>query len=166
MTPNQIYAAYENMQIQSMDKLKIVVLLYEGAINFMHQAKKHIKNKNYAEKGKYIGKAEDILIELCSSLDMENGGEIALNLSRLYDYVLYQLTMANLKNKTEFVDHAISTLETILHAWKKISETHKAPATPGNTSEHFRANAAGAQPNQQAARAYGSGGSDRFTVKI
>ncbi len=125
MTPNQIYNAYENIRVQSIDKLKLVVLLYEGAINFLNQAKKAMIEKNYAQKGKFIGKAEDIIIELCSSLDMEKGGEIAVNLSRLYDFMLYQLTMANLKNKSEYIDTVIDNLETLLKAWKEIEKKQK-----------------------------------------
>jgi len=127
MTPNHVYSAYKTMQMQSMDKLQILILLYEGAIHFMNQARDFMLAKDYAKKGKFIGKAEDIIIELCNSLDMEKGGEIAVNLSRLYDFALYQLTMANLKNEPRYIDEASKTLSTLLVSWKAIGE--KQPET-------------------------------------
>src|SRR5690242_5153745 len=87
------HAAYQQAQIGSANPVRIVILLYEGAIRFVHQAQQNFSSP--ATRGHALGRAHRIVTELLSSLDHDRGGEIAQNLSRLYDYVLDGLIRAN-----------------------------------------------------------------------
>ncbi|WP_300674441.1 flagellar export chaperone FliS [Desulfoluna sp.] len=101
MTP-MTYNAYAATAIrEDLPQDRILIMLYEGAIKFIHLAVRGIDEKRPALKGEYISKVLAILTELTAALDMERGGEIAENLSSLYDYMARRLTEANIKNDTE-----------------------------------------------------------------
>lgn len=110
---------YKETNINTSDGIRIISLLYEGAINYMKIAKKRMEEGDIPGKGLYIGKATSIVGELTSSLNMD-AGEIAKNLRRLYDFVLDMLLQANLKNDLKAIGDAERVLEVLMGAWKEI----------------------------------------------
>lgn len=110
---------YRKTEVNTSDSVRIISLLYDGAINFIKIAKSRMGQGDIPGKGLYIGKATAIMGELSTSLNMD-AGEIAKNLRRLYDYVLDRLLYANLKNDLEAFDDAERILEVLRGAWKDI----------------------------------------------
>jgi flagellar protein FliS len=108
----------------------IVVMLYDGAITFLEQAKEEIAARNYARKGILISQALDIIAELDGSLNNEKGGELAQNLHRLYMYCNTRLLRANLKMDTAIIDEVIGILSSFRSAFAEISRTQPHPAPP------------------------------------
>jgi flagellar protein FliS len=74
-----------------------------------------IKNKS-----KSISKSLNIVTGLADSLDMERGGEIAVNLSKLYEFVNMRLLNANLNNDPVMLDDALRVLHELRAAWEGI----------------------------------------------
>jgi flagellar protein FliS len=108
----------------------IVVMLYDGAITFLEQAKEEIAAKNYARKGILISQALDIIAELDGSLNNEKGGELAQPLHRLYMYCNTRLLRAHLKMDTAIIDEVIGILSSFRSAFAEISRTQPHPAPP------------------------------------
>ena len=80
---------------------RIIQLMFAGALQRLAQARYAMEQNDLANKGVYIGKAVSIIIGLQNSLNMDAGGQIAKNLSDLYDFMLRKITEANLfKNLT------------------------------------------------------------------
>ncbi len=73
---------------------------------------------NIAEKGKWLGKAQDIVNELSSSLDFEKGGEIAKQLESLYLFVFLESTEANIENNPEKLEQCITVMMTLYEGWQ------------------------------------------------
>lgn len=115
------YNAYKNNSITTQSPGRIVVLLYEGTIKFLKQSIDAIERKDYAEKGRLIGRALDIIGELNASLDMEVGGEIASNLRNLYVFMIQELTQASIKMDARKVRGVIGCLEELLAGWKQVA---------------------------------------------
>jgi flagellar protein FliS len=113
---------YQNTAVLTQSKGRLMVMLYEGAIKFLKLAIKEIEAKDYVAKGRYIGKAQDIIWELNSALNMEIGGETTKNLRSLYLYMNRQLNQANIKVDPEICREVISLLETLNSSWKVIAE--------------------------------------------
>jgi len=113
--------AYQETAVATQNKGKLVVMLYEGAIKFLKMAIKEIETKNPEEKGKYISKVIDILFELNRILDMEAGGEVAINLRKLYIFMGRHLTEANTKQDTKKIEEVIKLLEELNQGWKAIT---------------------------------------------
>jgi len=117
-----ILDAYKETAITTMDRGKLVVMLYEGAIRFLRMAMEQIDAKDYIAKGRYIGRAQDIIWELNSVLNMELGGQIAQNLRSLYLYMNRRLNQANIKADKQIIQEVISLLEILHQGWKAIAE--------------------------------------------
>ena len=128
----QQFDAYQKTTFDTSDSVRLVSLLFDGAINFLKIARGKIEAGDIAGKGLYIGKATAIVGELTSSLNMEEGGEIARNLRRLYEFVLDRLLKANLKSDLGAVDEAVKVLDMLRGGWKEMERNqataHPAPA--------------------------------------
>lgn len=113
--------AYTQAKTTAADPLNLVIMLYYGAIEFLDKAAVAINMKEIQTKIKYIDKTVAIIEELLKSLNLETGGEIALNLQDLYVYMMKELTLANIHNDAEKVRHVESLLKEIVTAWRQVS---------------------------------------------
>lgn len=110
---------YKQMAVKTASPGQILLMLYEAAIQNVKKASDCIVKKDLAGKGKYIGKAHDIINELTNTLNFEVGGDIARNLERLYNFIVEQLVKANMQNTKEPLEAATKVLETLLTGWKE-----------------------------------------------
>ncbi len=113
---------------------KLIALLLEGALSAISTARQQMLSKQVEAKTRSINKAMSIVNEgLKASLDLRNGGEIALHLHSLYSYIAGRLFLANLRNQTELLDEVSDLLTQIDDAWKQIAPS-AGRSTPGNTT--------------------------------
>ncbi|WP_409475423.1 flagellar export chaperone FliS [Stenotrophomonas sp. Y-13] len=114
------------------DPHKLVALLFEGAGERIRRAEAFLAQGDQAMKGTAIGEACAIIGHLNGSLDHEAGGEIAGNLSALYDYVIQRLTEANLNNDVAALQESLSLMGEIESAWNAIPpDQRQRPAVTG-----------------------------------
>lgn len=100
-------------------------MLYEGAIKFTKLAVKAMEEKKIADKGHYIGRAYDIVMELNNTLDHKIGGDISKNLESLYIFMMDQYTKANFKNDDKPLKENIKILENLYEGWQAAVEKIK-----------------------------------------
>jgi flagellar protein FliS len=126
------HATYQAVQITTTDRGRLLLMMYEGAIKFLKQSKTGLEEKDIVRFCKYLGKGQAIIAELMNTLDFEKGGTIAEDLERLYDFMLFYLSEANLHRDGERVVRVIKLLETIYSAFREIIETgkHLEPVSP------------------------------------
>ncbi len=129
--------AYNKVDIESgvnaADPHKLILMLYQGALLAIISAKNQILREETAAKGASISKAITIIDEgLKACLDKNAGGELAQNLSSLYDYMNQRLLIANLKNDTDILDEVSQLLAELKGAWESIRSAVPStlPATP------------------------------------
>jgi flagellar protein FliS len=103
-------------------------MMYEGAIKFLKQAKSGLETNDMAKFCRFLSKAQAIIAELMNTLDFDKGGTIARDLDRLYDFMLFYLTEANLYRDPKRISKVISLIDTIYSAYKEIIEGEKAAA--------------------------------------
>lgn len=113
--------AYRQTAISTQSKGRLIVMLYDGAIRFMRLAIQELEARDYAAKGQYINRAQDILNELNAVLDMEAGGEIAQNLRSLYLFMGRRLGEANAKCDPQMIREVIGLMEELNQSWKAIT---------------------------------------------
>lgn len=105
----------------SADPHKLILMLYEGALLAISSARNQMLRKEISAKGASISKAISIIDEgLKASLNVKSGGQLAQNLSDLYDYMNQRLLIANLKNDITVLDEVTGLLTEIQGAWKAI----------------------------------------------
>ena len=110
---------YLKNQIETSSPEQILILLYDGAIKFLNQAKIGIQNKDIELTHNNLIKAQNIISELRDTLDMEIGGKLANNLYALYNYFNRRLVQANLKKEIEPVDEVLEHLRGLRDTWKQ-----------------------------------------------
>ena len=114
-------AAYQENSVTTQTRGRLIVLLYDGAIKFLRQAILSLEAGRFAEKGQYIAKAQAIIMELNTSLNMEEGGEIASNLRSLYNFMHGHLSEANSNRDAGRIREVISCLSELNEGWKAIT---------------------------------------------
>lgn len=123
--------AYHQTQVATASKEKILLMLYEACIRNLKLARKAIENKDHANKGMHLGKAQDIINELSNSLNFDVGGDLAKQLESLYLHIFDQTTQANIHNEPTKLDHCIKVLETLYSGWKEAVDKIKPATTAG-----------------------------------
>ena len=132
MSNNYGLNRYKQTSITTASRGQIILMLYEGCIKFLRKAVDALQEKNVAEKGMYIGKAQDIINELNNSLNHEVGGDLSKELERLYNYMFDQTTQANIKNDPQALEQVIKLLETLLEGWREaVAKSGSVVMTPG-----------------------------------
>lgn len=131
MHPNPVQS-YRKTNVITADPKRLVIMLYEGAIDNLKLAKIKLEAKEYEAKNKALVKAQNMISELLCSLDLEKGGQIAKNLDGLYNYMLRQILKADLNSDAAILNEVVSLLEELLSAWKTIFSTpRQMSASPG-----------------------------------
>lgn len=125
---------YQKVQVMTADRVRLIIMLYDGAVKFNKCAQKAIIEGDVESRNTYINRSQAIIGELKNSLNMEEGGEIARNLSRLYDFSMEKLAEANLKNDASAVEAVTLVINELKSGWEGIAAT-QTPQTGKNTRE-------------------------------
>ena len=115
---------YNQVQIKTANKGKLIVLLYQGAIRYMKKAKLQLADRDMEGKGNSLIRAQDIVLELLYALDqtlLNEGNELAVNLQRLYLYSYRRLIHANTHLDSDAIDEVVELLNNLLEAWEKVA---------------------------------------------
>lgn len=119
------YRAYVEASLSDSDPVRLVVALYEGALEATRQSRRCLENGDIWGRAKAVSKAVNILIELATSLDHRKGGEISANLARLYNYIQQKLMEGHAKKSAAAFEEVEKLLGTLLHAWHTAAEQNK-----------------------------------------
>ena len=114
---------YKQNTVFSATPEELTLMLYDGAIKFMNISKYHIENNNVVKAHEALIRAQDIIIELNSSLNMEY--EISKNLRGLYEFLLDRLVDANIYKKVEPIDEALEIVTEMRDTWKEAMQEVK-----------------------------------------
>lgn len=113
--------------VQGASPHQLVGLLYDALLQSIVTARGALNRGDIAAKGAAIGKAVRIIEEgLKAGLNLEEGGEIAINLHRMYGYAVMRLTQANARNDAKALTEVAQLIEPVAEAWKRIQDS-KAP---------------------------------------
>lgn len=116
----QVKNIYQTNQIATASPKKLLIMLYDGAIKNLRLAELSLNEKNLENVNKYLTKAQDIITEFMTTLNFEDGGEVAQNLYRLYEYMDYRLIRANIDKDIEPIKEIKKYLEELRDTWMKI----------------------------------------------
>lgn len=128
MANGRFVQEYQKGAVNGASPLQLVIMLYDGAIRFMEAGKYGIEHKDLELQNQNLQKAQRIVMELMSCLDMDKGGEIAKNLLALYSYVLNELVEANVGDKIEPIDRCIKILCELRESWVEVEKMTRVQA--------------------------------------
>ena len=125
MVRGDLRRQYSEVHLVSSSPEETVLMLYDGAIRFLKEASREISEENIPVKVQLLDRVEKIIEYLQSCLDRKQGGEIAENLQRLYDYMLVRLTEANLYNDVAKLKEIETLLGTVKEGWAGICDASR-----------------------------------------
>ncbi len=116
--------AYGAAEVETLSQRDILVKLFQGAERFLVQAQLAIHNRQVEMAHTNCQKARAIFVELLSTLNFEQGGEIAIQLRDLYVFLIGQITEANLRKDAAKLSALLPTIATLREAWEQIPDEH------------------------------------------
>jgi flagellar protein FliS len=117
MAINNPYQIYQQNAVQTASPERLLLMLYDGAIRFMNQAKAYLEKGELQQVHNNLIKAQDIIRELMVTLNMDY--EISHQLLPLYDYYLRRLIEANLKKQAEPIDEVLAFMTDLRQTWEQ-----------------------------------------------
>jgi flagellar protein FliS len=122
------YQAYRQTQTQTAAPGELVVMLYRGGARFAAAAAEAIDARDLETAHKNLIRAQAIVSELMETLNVERGGEIALNLLTIYEYMNRRLVDANLRKDAQPVREVEKLMRELLPAWEEAARQAAAMA--------------------------------------
>jgi flagellar secretion chaperone FliS len=115
--------AYKEIQIKTANQIRLIVMLYDGAIRHVNLAVDAFQegHRRYDEINNHVIAAQDILSELMASLDFDKGGVLAKNLFSLYSFMNRRLMEGNVKKDPAPLAEVKKMLGDLREAWDEIS---------------------------------------------
>lgn len=99
---------------------RLIQMLMEGLLVRINSAKGAMEHHDMEAKARYISKAVGIVGGLNEALDLEKGGDLAVNLRSLYDYMSLRLLQASQENSVDILDEVASLMRDVKEAWDAI----------------------------------------------
>lgn len=117
MATKNPYQSYQQNSVNTASAGDLTLMLYNGALKFLHLAKKAIQDKDITARNTNIQKTQNIIKELMVTLNMDIA--ISKNLMSLYDYMNRQLIKANIENNVALIEEVEALITEFRDTWKE-----------------------------------------------
>jgi len=118
---------YQQQSVMTASQEELLIMLYNGCIRFIKQGMQAIDDKDIPRAHTNIVKAQDIIVEFISTLDMRY--DVAKSLMPLYDYIYRRLVEANVGKDATILNEALGLVTELRDTWTeaaKLVKAHKA----------------------------------------
>lgn len=126
---NKYIKQYQTNNITTATPEKLMIMLFDGAIQFLQKAKTAIENKELKERSTNIEGARKIIRELMRTIDLENGNDVSKQLFRLYNRMATKLIKANVSKNSNLIDEVIEDMTNIRWGFQKAIEIQTGVST-------------------------------------
>ncbi|MDQ0339920.1 flagellar protein FliS [Caldalkalibacillus uzonensis] len=123
MSVRNPYQTYKHNAVQTASPGELTLMLYNGCLNFIKQARHAMAENNIQDKNTNIQKAQDIIRELMVTLNTDY--EVAKSMLRMYDYMLQRLIEANIKNDPAALDEVAEYVTQFRDTWKEVLQLNR-----------------------------------------
>ena len=120
--------AYRRMNVETRSPLELVVMLYDGVLRYLGDARDAIDRRDVTARAEAVSKALAILTELQGTLNMSDGGKVAEDLDRLYGYVIGRMLDVTAKQDVAAIDEVRKLLTPLRDSWAQIAQPAAAAA--------------------------------------
>jgi flagellar protein FliS len=122
---NKYAAVHTETVVDDASPHKLIQMLMSGFLMRVNAAKGAISRNDFQDKSLQISKAVAIVGGLIDGVDPVKGGDIAVNLISLYEYINSQLFQASAQNSVEILDEVSNLMREIKQAWDAIPEMYR-----------------------------------------
>ena len=121
------YQQYQNSMVNTASPQDLTLMLYNGLIKFLNLSIQSIEEKSMERTNNYILRAQDILTEFMSTLDMSY--EVSQGLFSLYDFMNNRLVKANISKDKAIVEEVLVFAEELRDTWAQAMKLAKQSQT-------------------------------------
>jgi len=115
------YQIYQGNQVEGAGPLGLVLLSYEALCKSLGRTRLAIEAGDLAAEADHTGRSMEALIELSSSLNMQEGEDIAQSLASLYMYMMNRLTSGLCSCSTDHIDEVLKLVQDLREGWVSLS---------------------------------------------
>jgi len=116
---------YLTVNTEGKTQVELVLQVYDGAIKEYLKAIEHLKQEEHTKARDTLDKAKKFIVHLYTTLDPENGGEVAENLGKLYTFAICQTEVATATKDIQIVDDIVNILGNLRDGWKELAEKER-----------------------------------------
>lgn len=135
MNDQEAISAYRRHQVQTASPGQLVVMLYDACIGHCKAAQEAIAAADRDRAARHLLKAQDIVAELMSALNVGAGGDFARRLLSLYEYMYRRLVHANVRKDAEAAREVEGLLAGLREAWAEAAAGSLAASGAGSTGK-------------------------------
>jgi flagellar protein FliS len=119
--------AYRRMNVETRSPLELVVMLYDGVLRHLGEARSAIERRDVPARAEAVSRALAILAELQGTLNISEGGAIAADLDRLYGYIIGRMLDVTAKQDIAAIDEIRKLMTPLRESWAQIAQQGAAP---------------------------------------
>ena len=120
---------YQTSNITTATPEKLMIMMFDGALQFLQKAKTAIEEKNFQERSQNIDGARKILRELMRTIDLENGNDVSKSLFKLYNRMVMKLIKANVQRNAGLIDEVVEDIMNIRWGFQKAIDIQNGVST-------------------------------------
>jgi len=120
MHTKEYVGRYAQAEVVVSEPRRLLLLMLEGGARFLRGAREGLADGDLPRFMYHSQKAQAVISELLGTLDFEAGGEIARNLARLYDFMLFHMTEGTARRSVQHYDEVLRLFETIASAYREV----------------------------------------------
>ena len=119
---NKYIKQYQASTVNTATPEKLMIMMFDGALQFLQKAKVAIAEGNLKERSQNIDGARKIIRELMRTIDLENGNDVSKQLFKLYNKMAMNLIKANVQRNAALIDIVIEDVSNIRWGFQKAIE--------------------------------------------
>ena len=119
---NKYIKQYQASNVNTATPEKLMIMMFDGALQFLQKAKAAIVEGNLKERSQNIDGARKIIRELMRTIDLENGNDVSKQLFKLYNKMAMNLIKANVQRNAALIDTVIEDVSNIRWGFQKAIE--------------------------------------------
>lgn len=120
---NRAFQQYRTVQTTTASGIELVLMLYRGAIRFLNSAVAALEERDLERAHRALLRAQDIVRELRTTLDLQHGSDLAGELERLYVYLEERLVDANVTKDAAAANEVRALLQELAAAWESVQKS-------------------------------------------
>lgn len=116
-------STYEEVDTLGRSQVDLILKVYNGALSALETARRHYEKSEWPQGYSELEKARKFIVHLYSTLNFEQGGEVAENLGKMYVYVLSEFEAIEATKSLDHIDSCLTVLNNLKAGWEGIRQT-------------------------------------------
>ena len=124
------YGAYQGIRVEGASPLGLVLLSHEALFKQLGLARRAIEAGDMEAEATHTARAMEAIVELASSLNLQEGGAIATGLATLYAYMMKRLGESMCSGSTEAIENVMDCVRILREGWQELSSRETGTSQP------------------------------------